>query len=104
MGDGDGFDESVRSGKVEIDASGLPVLRSYDGEGIEPQYQDKIYTIFQTLQARDLHESTGIGLAIVKKIVETEGGTIGLQSSLGQGQRFALPGSNSHSKFSAPLN
>ncbi len=59
-----------------------------DGQGIEAQYHDRIYNIFQTLQARDTHESTGIGLAIVKKIVETEGGTIELQSSLGQGAIF----------------
>ncbi len=61
-----------------------------DGQGIEPQYHEKIYTIFQTLQARDTHESTGVGLAIVKKIVETEGGTIGLKSELGQGATFSF--------------
>jgi PAS domain S-box-containing protein len=59
-----------------------------DGQGIEAQYHERIYTIFQTLQARDTHESTGIGLAIVKKIVETEGGTIQLESSLGNGSTF----------------
>jgi PAS domain S-box-containing protein len=79
-------------GKVQIAATDLGDRYEFaitdDGEGIEPQYQDKIYTIFQTLQARDLHESTGIGLAIVKKIVETEGGAIRLQSSLGQGATF----------------
>jgi PAS domain S-box-containing protein len=79
-------------GKVQIAATDLGDRYEFavtdDGHGIEPQYQDKIYTIFQTLQARDLHESTGIGLAIVKKIVETEGGTIRLQSSLGQGATF----------------
>jgi PAS domain S-box-containing protein len=79
-------------GKVQIAATDLGDRYEFavtdDGRGIEPQYQDKIYTIFQTLQARDLHESTGIGLAIVKKIIETEGGTIRLQSSLGQGATF----------------
>jgi PAS domain S-box-containing protein len=79
-------------GKVHIAATDLGDRYEFavtdDGRGIEPQYQAKIYTIFQTLQARDLHESTGIGLAIVKKIVETEGGTIRLQSSLGQGATF----------------
>ena len=48
------------------------------------------YTIFQTLQARDTLESTGVGLAIVKKIVETEGGTIGLESSLDRGATFSF--------------
>ncbi len=59
-----------------------------DGQGIDPQFHERIYNIFQTLQARDTHESTGVGLAIVKKIIETEGGTIRLQSSLGQGATF----------------
>ncbi len=43
-----------------------------DGPGIAPEYHDKIFAIFQTLESRDRKESTGIGLAIVKKIVETE--------------------------------
>ncbi|MBE9207682.1 PAS domain S-box protein [Nostoc sp. LEGE 06077] len=59
-----------------------------DGPGIAPEYQQKVFTMFQTLTARDLQESTGIGLAIVKKIVETEGGTISLDSSLGIGSSF----------------
>ncbi len=59
-----------------------------DGDGIEPQYQTRIYTIFQTLQARDLQENVGAGLAIVKKIVTAEGGTIELQSLAGKGAIF----------------
>lgn len=59
-----------------------------DGPGIEPQYYEKIFAIFQTLQARDKQENTGIGLSIVKKIVEAEGGSIGLESQIGQGTTF----------------
>lgn len=59
-----------------------------DGPGIHPNYHDKIFTIFQTLQARDVKESTGIGLAIVKKIVEIEGGTIRVESQEGAGATF----------------
>jgi signal transduction histidine kinase len=59
-----------------------------DGLGIAPEHCDKVFTIFQTLQPRDRIESTGIGLAIVKKIVETEGGEICLDSKLGEGSRF----------------
>jgi PAS domain S-box-containing protein len=61
-----------------------------DGQGIEPQYHERVYNIFQTLQARDTHESTGVGLAIAKKIVETEGGAINLKSALGQGATFSF--------------
>jgi PAS domain S-box-containing protein len=59
-----------------------------NGEGIEPEFQQKIYTIFQTLKARDLQENIGAGLAIVKKIVTAEGGEIQLESSAGSGAIF----------------
>lgn len=59
-----------------------------DGPGISQEYHHKIFSIFQTLEARDRKESTGIGLAIVKKIVETEGGTIHLDSQVGVGSSF----------------
>ena len=61
---------------------------SDDGLGIDPQYHDRIFTIFQTLQARDTIESTGIGLSIVKKIVESQRGKIWLQSQVGEGATF----------------
>jgi PAS domain S-box-containing protein len=59
-----------------------------DGEGIESQFQEKIYTIFQTLKARDRQENVGAGLAIVKKIVASEGGTVYLKSTFGKGSTF----------------
>jgi PAS domain S-box-containing protein len=59
-----------------------------DGPGIAPQYHDKIFTIFQTLKARDDFESTGIGLAVVKKIVEAENGRVWLTSTPGEGTTF----------------
>jgi PAS domain S-box-containing protein len=59
-----------------------------DGEGIEPQFQEKIYTIFQTLKARDRQENIGVGLAIVRKIVASEGGAVHLESTFGQGSTF----------------
>ena len=59
-----------------------------DGPGIDANYHDKVFIIFQTLEARDTKESTGIGLAIVKRIVEAEGGSIWIDSKEGSGATF----------------
>ncbi|KGP63361.1 histidine kinase [Legionella norrlandica] len=59
-----------------------------DGPGIESEYFEKIFKIFQTLQSKDELESTGIGLSIVKKIVESQGGDVYVQSELGKGAKF----------------
>lgn len=61
---------------------------SDNGPGIDPQFHEKIFAIFQTLQSRDKIESTGIGLAIVKKIIDKMGGAIWLKSQLGSGTTF----------------
>ncbi|NJK29840.1 MAG: GHKL domain-containing protein [Acaryochloris sp. SU_5_25] len=57
-----------------------------DGPGIAPEHHDQIFTIFQALKPNQ--ESTGIGLSIVRKIVETEGGRIRLESQVGEGTTF----------------
>lgn len=59
-----------------------------NGDGIDERYHKKIFEIFQTLKSRDEIESTGIGLTIVKKIVEHAGGEIWLESELGKGTIF----------------
>ncbi len=59
-----------------------------NGKGIAPEHHERIFTIFQTLEARDTKESTGIGLAIVKKAVENQGGKIWVESQLGEGATF----------------
>lgn len=59
-----------------------------NGPGIEERFHEKIFVIFQTLNARDEVEAKGVGLAIVKKIIEEEGGTIWLDSVKGQGASF----------------
>ncbi len=61
-----------------------------DGPGIDAEYHDRIFIIFQTLTERDTLESTGVGLAIVKKIVERQGGRIGVKSAEGQGAKFSF--------------
>lgn len=61
-----------------------------DGPGIAPAYHERIFQIFQTLQERDSVESTGVGLAIVKKIVERHGGTVSVASDEGRGAAFSF--------------
>lgn len=61
---------------------------SDNGPGIEKKYQDKIFIIFHTLQERDAFESTGVGLAIVKKIIDDQKGTITVKSEVGNGATF----------------
>ncbi|WP_157270948.1 CHASE domain-containing protein [Azohydromonas aeria] len=59
-----------------------------NGPGIAPQYHDRIWAIFQTLEARDKVEGTGIGLSIVRKTVEFQGGRAWVESSEGNGATF----------------
>lgn len=59
-----------------------------NGPGIERQHFEKIFQLFQTLAPRDRVESTGVGLALVKKIVEMYGGHVWLESIIGEGSTF----------------
>lgn len=58
------------------------------GQGIEEKHFERIFKIFQSLKARDDLESTGIGLTLVKKIVETNGGAVWIKSAVGVGSEF----------------
>ncbi len=64
-----------------------------NGIGIEPEFVDKVFVIFQRLHARDSYPGTGIGLAVAKKIVEYHGGHIWIDPAPGPGAtvRFTLP-------------
>jgi len=59
-----------------------------DGNGIAPQYHEKVFMMFQTLNPRDVGNDSGIGLAMVKKIVEEQGGSVTLDSEEGKGSTF----------------
>jgi PAS domain S-box-containing protein len=79
-------------GKVEIDVKDAGNFYEFaiadDGTGIDPQYHDRIFVMFQTLQPRDKVENTGVGLAIVRKIIEEKEGKISVESEEGQGSTF----------------
>ena len=83
--------------RVTIEAEQAPAGWAFvvadNGIGIEPAYLERIFLVFQRLHARDEYPGTGIGLALVKKIVERQGGEISVRSTPGEGTvfRFTVP-------------
>ncbi len=61
-----------------------------NGIGFDEKYLDRIFTVFQRLHGKSDYEGTGIGLAVVRKIVERHGGSITAKSTIGQGTTFII--------------
>jgi signal transduction histidine kinase len=82
------------SGTIVVRARDLGEMVEFtvqdDGPGIEPNYHERIFQMFQTLRPRDQMEGSGIGLAVVKKIVENAGGKVWVRSSPGAGATFGF--------------
>ena len=82
------------NGRVEVLITDLGAFWQFtivdDGPGIDPEHHHKIFGIFKTLVSRDNTKGTGIGLAIVQKIVETQGGSVWVESELGKGSAFSF--------------
>ncbi|GFE68966.1 ATP-binding protein [Chroococcus sp. FPU101] len=79
-------------GRITISATQLGDYYEFavtdDGPGIAEEDHERVFGIFQTLTSREKRENTGIGLSIVKKIIESEGGKIVIDSQLNQGATF----------------
>jgi light-regulated signal transduction histidine kinase (bacteriophytochrome) len=80
---------SIRIEATKEDA-GWIISVTDNGIGIEPQYFERVFVIFQRLHARSSYEGTGIGLAICKKIVERHGGSIWVEPAEGGGASFKV--------------
>jgi PAS domain S-box-containing protein len=75
-----------------------------DGPGIAPEDQERMFKIFQAVNPQNRSDSTGIGLAIVKKIIEAEGGTIWLESEIGSGTTFYFTWPRLKNRVGAPID
>ncbi|WP_370530128.1 ATP-binding protein [Legionella sp. PC997] len=83
-----------KKGKINIELDTLGAFYLFtihdDGPGIPSEFFDKIFVVFQTLKSRDELESTGVGLSIVKKIVESQGGQVMVRSRVGHGTSMSF--------------
>jgi len=73
---------------TEIRETSVRLWVEDNGIGIDPQYQDRIFGVFEQLHQPATFPGTGIGLAIARRCMERMGGTVGVESALGKGSRF----------------
>jgi signal transduction histidine kinase len=95
---------TVPAGKLVSGTTYCCVSVSDNGIGFSPQYKDLVFEVFQKLHSREEYAGTGIGLAIVKKIVENHKGFITVASALTKGAKFAIyfPVANDPTRTLAP--
>ena len=81
-----------KEGLIDLDfkvmEEGFEFCVGDNGPGIDPNHHERVFEVFQTLNPRDKVESTGIGLSIVKKVIDLHKGTIRIASTPGEGTRF----------------
>lgn len=83
-------DEGKISVSAGIRGDFIEIAVSDNGPGISEVYYDRVFKMFHTLQSRDMIEGAGMGLAVVKKIIDTVGGKIWIEQNYGDGVTFVF--------------
>ena len=78
------------TGRALPDGGRVEVTVSDNGIGFDEKYLDRIFNVFQRLHRRGEYDGTGMGLAIVRKIVDQHGGTVAARSRPGEGATFVV--------------
>jgi signal transduction histidine kinase len=103
---GDQIEPLIKIGQGGEDTErGMPIFYVRDnGMGVAPDHHDRIFGLFNKLDTRT--DGTGVGLALVKRIIEVHGGRIWIQSEVGKGSTFffTLPPSSSAASYKVPHN